>query len=97
MSTLSEEISVKSKPSQGSMPRWTWTTGAFAMYQWLSTDCPVTFYGEGVSYLNRQIAANMPQRPAVGVSFQEVKFPSLPICARLRSTRQYFIRVRCTS
>lgn len=82
MSTLSEEISVKSKPSQGSMPRWTWTTGAFAMYQWLSTDCPVTFYGEGVSYLNRQIAANMPQRPAVGVSFSGSE---IPFSAHLRT------------
>ena len=75
MSTLSEEISLKSKPSQGGSQRWTWTTGVFAMYQWLSTDCPVTFYADGVDYLNRQIATNMPQRPAVSVAFTGSQIP----------------------
>lgn len=66
MHTVSEEIALRSHAGSG---RWKWTTGLFAMYQDLNTDCPVTFYQDGVSYLNGQLAAAMPQRPAVSVDF----------------------------
>ncbi|HJC95699.1 MAG TPA: TonB-dependent receptor [Candidatus Phocaeicola gallinarum] len=42
--TLSEEIIMKSLPGR----RWQWTTGVSGIYQWLSTDGPVTFRNDGV-------------------------------------------------
>lgn len=66
ISTVSEEIALKSVPSDH---RWQWTTGVFAMYQWLNTTCPVTFYDDGVSYLNNQIGQGLPQQPQIGVAF----------------------------
>lgn len=50
--TLSEEIAVKSKAGK----RWQWTTGAFLLHQRLRTSCPVDFYGDGIDYLNEQMA-----------------------------------------
>ena len=44
LSTLSEEIVLKSKPGTN----WQWTTGVFGFYQWLNTDGPVLFKEEGV-------------------------------------------------
>lgn len=44
VSTLSEEIVLKSKPDK----RWQWATGAFGFYQWLHTTGPVLFKEEGV-------------------------------------------------
>lgn len=76
INTLSEEIALKNASSSKS--RWTWTTGAFFMYQWLQTQCPVTFYAEGVDYLNRQIGANLPARPSIDIAFtgKEIPFAS---------------------
>lgn len=45
MSTLSEEVVLKSRPDR----RWQWTTGLFGFYQWLHTEGPVTFHREGIS------------------------------------------------
>lgn len=73
MSTVSEEIALKSAPGQNK--RWTWTTGAFAMYQFLRTDCPVTFYNEGVNYLNQQIGNGLPTSPSIQVSFTGNEVP----------------------
>lgn len=70
--TLSEEIALKSLPGQ----RWQWTTGAFLMYQNLRTECPVDFYGDGISYLNGQLSAvfdglkaENPAMPPMGLAF----------------------------
>ncbi len=57
--TFTEEISLKSRPGS----RWQWTSGAFFMYQNLRTDCPVTFYGDGVGFLNKQFAAVLNPKP----------------------------------
>lgn len=44
LSTLSEEITLKSKSGK----RWQWVTGASGFYQWLRTTGPVTFMESGV-------------------------------------------------
>lgn len=77
--TVSEEIALKSPASNS---RWTWTTGAFGMYQSLRTDCPVTFYSEGVDYLNTQIGANLPPQPAISIAFTG---NDIPFAARLKT------------
>ncbi len=79
MSTLSEEIALKSPNAKS---RWTWTTGVFAMYQWLRTTCPVIFYGDGVNFLNEQIAANLPQSPQMSIAFTG---SSIPFASNLRT------------
>ncbi len=77
MNTATEEISLKSAPN--SNKRWTWTTGFFTMYQAQRTTCPVTFYNEGVSYLNGQMAQYMPSSPQLNLTFtgSEIPFSSL--------------------
>lgn len=76
MSTVSEEIALKSAHPDR---RWTWTTGFFAMYQSLRTDCPVTFYADGVGFLNSQIASSLPTSPSISVAFtgNEIPFNAL--------------------
>ena len=65
--TLSEEIAVKSKDNH----RWQWTSGANIQYQWLGTQAPVTFYQEGIDWLNAMTAehafANMPPIMKMGI------------------------------
>lgn len=65
--TLSEEIAVKSKAGQ----RWQWTSGANIQYQWLATKAPVTFYQDGIDWLNQMTAerafAGMPPIMQMGV------------------------------
>ena len=73
MDAATEEIAIKSPA--GSQRRWEWTTGAFAMYQHLRTDCPVTFYRDGISMLNSQLSAVMPAQPAIAVSFTGSELP----------------------
>ena len=63
LNVLSEEIVFKSKPGK----RWEWTTGAFAFYQWLNTDGPVQFKGQGVQeILEDNINNNIPNLGAMG-------------------------------
>ena len=50
INTFTEELSLRSR--KGS--RWQWTSGAFFMYQNMNTDCPVSFYKDGVAFLNSQ-------------------------------------------
>lgn len=65
--TLSEEVAVKSKAGE----RWQWTSGANIQYQWLATKAPVTFYQDGIDWLNQMTAerafANMPPMVQMGV------------------------------
>lgn len=77
MHAVTEEIALKSTDRAS---RWQWTTGVFGMYQYLHTGCPVTFYGDGISYLNRQLAAVMPAQPAITLGFTG---ETLPFNARL--------------
>lgn len=76
--TISEELSAKSR----SGARWQWTTGLFFMYQGLTTTCPVTFYGDGVSYLNSQFASVLPSQPAMTLAFNS---ETLPFDARFKT------------
>ena len=65
--TFSEELSLKSR-GEG---RWQWTSGAFLMYQTMTTRCPVTFYADGVDFLNRQFAAVLPARPPMSLALAD--------------------------
>lgn len=64
INAITQEFSIKSR----SNARWRHTSGAFFMYQGIDTDCPVAFYGDGISFLNRQFAAVMPQQPPMSLS-----------------------------
>ena len=72
MHTVSEEIALKSPAGPR---RWQWTTGLFGMYQYLRTGCPVTFYEDGVSYLNKQLAGVMPTKPSISLGFTGNQIP----------------------
>lgn len=71
MGTYTEELSLKSKPGK----RWQWTTGAFFMYQDMETTCPVTFYADGVDYLNGIFASVLPSAPAMTLGFTGTDLP----------------------
>lgn len=53
--TFVQELYLKNKPGT----RWQWTTGVSGFYQWLRTTPPVTFYGDGISFLNQTINAGL--------------------------------------
>lgn len=72
MYTLSEEVALKSPTANR---RWTWTTGVFGMYQHLNTGCPVTFYDEGVAYLNHEVESHMPNSPKIDLAFTGSTIP----------------------
>lgn len=76
--TVTEEVSLKSR-GQG---RWQWTSGAFFMYQNLKTDCPVSFYQDGVGFLNDQLASVLPQQQPPMLSFTGT---GIPFIADLRT------------
>ncbi|MBP3228840.1 MAG: TonB-dependent receptor, partial [Bacteroidaceae bacterium] len=72
VNTLSEEIILKSHSDS----RWQHTTGLFGLWQDTRTSCPVTFYDEGVAYLNQQMAgvfANVPH--AMSLTFDGAQLP----------------------
>lgn len=60
INSISEEISFKSKPGK----RWQWTTGVFGFYQSMNTNSPVTFYQDGVDFLNTSINGYFPDLSA---------------------------------
>lgn len=70
--TFSEEIALKSPAGPR---RWQWSTGFFGMYQHLRTDCPVTFYQDGVDMLNARLASVMPQSPSISLAFTDSQLP----------------------
>ncbi len=76
MATFTEEISLKSRLGAS----WQWTTGAFFMYQNARTTCPVTFYDNGIEFLNNQFASVLPQKPAMSLCLTS---PTLPFAASL--------------
>lgn len=78
MNAFTEEISLKSHRGK----RWQWTTGAFFMYQGMTTDCPVTFYKDGVDFVNNNMArvfsglhAQNPKMPAMGLRITNDRLP----------------------
>lgn len=72
MNTVSEEIALKSRDRHA---RWQWSTGAFAMYQYQRTGCPVTFYADGMTMLNSQLAAVLPAQPSMELKFTGATLP----------------------
>lgn len=72
MHAVSEEIALRSPDPAA---RWQWTTGVFAMYQHLRTLCPVTFYADGMAFLNRQFAAVLPQDMGMTLSLTDADLP----------------------
>lgn len=80
MSTITEEVALKSPTNTAR--RWTWTTGAFAMYQHLNTSCPVNFYADGITYLNNEVGSHMPQQPKIDLAFTGT---DLPFVAELKT------------
>lgn len=75
--SLSEEIALRTNRPES---RWQWTTGLFATWQHLRTRCPVTFYAEGVDYLNSQMAAALPDNMGMTLAFTD---DTLPLTSRL--------------
>ncbi|NDV58904.1 TonB-dependent receptor [Bacteroides sp. 519] len=72
LSTLSEEVVLKSKPGSN----WQWTTGVFGFYQWLNTDGPVLFKEDGVNQMIEgnvnKIFAGLPTgAPAMNLDIKE--------------------------
>lgn len=74
MHNLTEEISLKSLPGR----RWNWTTGVFAFYQNLNTECPVDFHADGTAYLNGMLSGifsglqqSHPQMPPMGLKLTD--------------------------
>ncbi len=80
--TLSEEITLKSKPGKA----WQWTTGAFGFYQTLRTESPVTFGKDGIDFLNRTINSAFPDLSAMGMSMGlTLTDDALPIPSRFET------------
>lgn len=79
INTLSQELILKSKTNS----RWQHTTGLFGVWQDVHTACPVTFYGDGVAYLNQQMTsvfANVPH--AMSLTFND---DTLPFTSRFKT------------
>ncbi len=79
INSLTEEVILKSKGDGW----WQHTTGLFGAYQDVRTSCPVTFYSDGVAYLNQQMAnvfANVPHQ--MSLTFNDAE---LPFAARFRT------------
>jgi outer membrane receptor protein involved in Fe transport len=73
-STLSEEISFKSKEGK----RWQWTTGASFFYQWLTNNTPLNFGHDFISMLQAQMTVAMAQSPVkVTLTDQSMDVPGL--------------------
>lgn len=56
INTLTEEVTFKNLNAE----RWEWVTGVNLMYQWLHTTGPVTFYDDGLRWLEGNINSVMP-------------------------------------
>lgn len=57
INTFSEELTFKDRNIDG---RWHWVSGANIMYQTLHTEAPVTFYEDGLRWLENNINKSMP-------------------------------------
>lgn len=70
MNTLNEEVVLKSKQNK----TWNWVSGVSATKQWMRTTGPVTFRGEGVSWLEdniNQVFKNNPKLPQMALNFRD--------------------------
>ena len=64
--TLSEEITFKSKPGG----RWQWATGAFGLYQWLTTNAPIGFYKDNMASMENGINRVFPDLSNRGITMK---------------------------
>lgn len=79
--TLTEELVLKSPAGN----RWQWTSGAWFSYRAARTRCPVVFYDDGMSYLNKLLSetfASVEAMPGMDVTLTD---PSLSLGARLET------------
>jgi len=76
--TLSQDFVFKSKPQS----RWQWTTGISGFYEWLKTEGPVTFWGDGIQtiiedHVNsvfQRLVANNPRVPKMELDVTDDHF-----------------------
>lgn len=61
INTLTEEVTFKSNGDRF----WEWLCGVSGMYQTLHTDGPVTFFGDGLRWLEGNINSHMPDVSAI--------------------------------
>lgn len=57
INTISQELVMKNSKQK----RWNWINGINLMYQWLETTAPVTFYSDGLRWLESSINSSMPE------------------------------------
>ena len=62
--TITEELTIRSI-GKG---KWQWTTGAFGMYQMMRTSAPVSFYSDGIDWLNGTISNVFTQKIPPSIS-----------------------------
>lgn len=59
INTVAEEVTFKSR-SNSRFSRWHWVSGGNVMFQTLNTEAPVTFYADGLRWLEQNINRHMP-------------------------------------
>lgn len=68
---ISEELVAKSKPGSN----WQWINGVSGFYQWQDTQGPVTFWSDGIDWLNNTINTNANKHlPDVSMGNMTMKF-----------------------
>lgn len=88
MQSISEELTLKGRTGR----HWEWTTGAFFLYDYKHTAVPVTFYDDGVAYLNNTFSGVMPSFIGLTLTDQELPFratlktPGINVAAFHQST-----------
>lgn len=70
INTINEEISFRNTNES----RWKWISGMNLMYQLLHTTGPVTFYSDGIAFLENNINGAMPANPKMALSFDTDDF-----------------------
>ncbi|MDO4497381.1 MAG: TonB-dependent receptor [Bacteroidales bacterium] len=65
INTVTEEVTLKSRGNE----KWQHISGLHFMYQALHTTGPVTFYTDGLRWLEEQINSGMPQKPKMNLQF----------------------------
>lgn len=78
INTFTQEVTLKTLPGA----HWQRTTGLFFMLTGQTTACPVTFHGEGVDFLNRQMATALPPDLPMQLALTD---GALPFVSRLET------------
>ena len=67
INTLNEEITLRNRRTTDEKPLWEWVSGVNMMYQWLHTYAPVTFYSDGLRWLERNVNGVMPDVSSINM------------------------------